>query len=134
MKIVAVTSCITGIAHTYMAAEALEQAAKRAGHEITVETQGSAGSTPMPQAAIDAAELCIFATDLDVKDLARFNGKTYIHAGVTRAISDADSVVAEAVAAAVAGSLEQVSAPATVKAPASAPKPGFVARLFGKRS
>ena len=44
MKIVAVTSCPTGIAHTYMAAEALEQAAKDAGHEIKVETQGAAGA------------------------------------------------------------------------------------------
>ena len=44
MKIVAVTSCPTGIAHTYMAAEALEQAAKDAGHDIKVETQGAAGA------------------------------------------------------------------------------------------
>ena len=72
MKIVAVTSCITGIAHTYMAAEALEQAAKKLGYEITVETQGSAGSTAMPQATIDAADFCLFANDLDVKDVARF--------------------------------------------------------------
>ncbi len=44
MKILAVTSCPTGIAHTYMAAEALEQAAGHAGHEIVVETQGAAGA------------------------------------------------------------------------------------------
>ena len=43
MKFVGVTSCPTGIAHTYMAAEALEQAAKAAGHEIMIETQGSGG-------------------------------------------------------------------------------------------
>lgn len=59
-KIVAVTSCITGIAHTYMAAEALEQAAKKAGYEITVETQGSAGSSPMKQSTIDDADVVIF--------------------------------------------------------------------------
>ncbi len=47
MKFVAVTSCPTGIAHTYMAAEALEQAARAAGHEIEVETQGAAGATPL---------------------------------------------------------------------------------------
>ena len=49
MKFVGVTSCPTGIAHTYMAAEGLEQAAKAAGHEIVVETQGSAGSDPISQ-------------------------------------------------------------------------------------
>ena len=46
MKIVAVTSCPTGIAHTYMAAESLEEAAKEAGHSIAVETQGAAGANP----------------------------------------------------------------------------------------
>ena len=55
MKIVAVTSCPTGIAHTYMAAEALEQAAKDAGHEIKVETQGAAGAEAVPDADIAAA-------------------------------------------------------------------------------
>ncbi|WP_183101545.1 fructose PTS transporter subunit IIA, partial [Nocardioides pelophilus] len=49
-RLVAVTSCPTGIAHTYMAAESLEAAAARAGVEIAVETQGSAGSKPLPQA------------------------------------------------------------------------------------
>ena len=51
MRIVAVTSCIAGIAHTYMAAEALEQAAKKKGYEIQVETQGAAGSDPMNTAS-----------------------------------------------------------------------------------
>ena len=50
MKLVAVSSCPTGIAHTYMAAEALEQAGKAAGHEVHVETQGAAGSTPLDPA------------------------------------------------------------------------------------
>lgn len=98
MKIVAVTSCITGIAHTYMAAEALEQAAKKAGYEISVETQGSAGSTPLPQATIDAADVVIFATDLEVKDKNRFNGKPFLQIGVSKALADAEAVVASAVA------------------------------------
>jgi fructose-specific phosphotransferase system IIB component len=97
MKIVAVTSCITGIAHTYMAAEALEQAAKKAGHEITVETQGSAGSTPMSQATIDAADVAIFACDLEVKQKGRFNGKPFVAVGVSKALADADGIVAAAV-------------------------------------
>ena len=60
MKIVAVTSCATGIAHTYMAAEALERAAKAAGHEIWVETQGAGGLKPIPADIIAAADVCIF--------------------------------------------------------------------------
>ena len=68
MKLVGVTSCPTGIAHTYMAAEALEQAAKDAGHEMIVETQGSAGSDPLDPSIIAAADAAIFAHDLEVKD------------------------------------------------------------------
>ena len=57
MKIVAVTSCGTGIAHTYMAAEALERAARAAGHEIWVETQGAGGLKPIPNDVIAAADV-----------------------------------------------------------------------------
>ena len=67
MKLVAVTSCITGIAHTYRAAAALEQAAKKAGHELVVETQGAAGSSPLSAATLAEAKAAIFAVDLEVK-------------------------------------------------------------------
>lgn len=100
MKFVAVTSCPTGIAHTYMAAEALEEAAREAGHEIEVETQGSAGSTPLSRATIASADAVIFAADVDVRDKARFDGKPLVRAGVKRAINDGDTMIAEAVAAA----------------------------------
>ncbi|HEX2806354.1 MAG TPA: fructose PTS transporter subunit IIB, partial [Kineosporiaceae bacterium] len=66
MKLVAVTSCPTGIAHTYMAAEALEQAARAAGHEISVETQGAAGADPIPPEVIAAADAVIFGADVEV--------------------------------------------------------------------
>ena len=56
MKFVAVTSCPTGIAHTYMAAEGLEQAAKAAGHQIEVETQGAAGLEKLSPETIAAAD------------------------------------------------------------------------------
>ena len=102
MKLVGVTSCPTGIAHTYMAAEALEQAAKEAGHEMVVETQGSAGSTPLAQSVIDAADAVIFAHDLEVRDAGRFAGKPTIDVGVKKAISDGPALVAQAVAAAQA--------------------------------
>ena len=100
MKFVGVTSCPTGIAHTYMAAEALEQAAKDAGHEMVVETQGSAGSDPIPQSVIDAADAVVFAHDLPVKDAHRFAGKPTVDVGVKRAISDGPALIAQAVAAA----------------------------------
>lgn len=136
MKIVAVTSCITGIAHTYMAAEALEQAAKKAGHEITVETQGSAGSTPIPQATIDSADVVIFACDLEVKNKGRFNGKPFLQIGVSKALADATSVVAAAVEAATSGKAPKVGVEAPKDAPApKAPKGesegGFFKKLFG---
>lgn len=137
MKIVAVTSCITGIAHTYMAAEALEQAAKKLGHDVTVETQGSAGSTAMPQSTIDAADFCLFANDLDVKDVARFAGKPFVHVSVSTVLTDAVSVLSESVTAFSAGNLAIVEAPpstgsaAAASTPSKTKKRGFLRRLFG---
>ena len=63
MKFVAVTSCPTGIAHTYMAADALAAAAERAGVDYHVETQGSSGAKPLDPAVIAAADAVIFAVD-----------------------------------------------------------------------
>lgn len=99
-SLVAVTACPTGIAHTYMAAEALEAAAARAGVEIAVETQGSAGATPLPAETIAHADAAIFAVDVGVRDRSRFAGKPLISSGVKRPIDDADAMIAEALAAA----------------------------------
>ncbi|GAB3134168.1 fructose-specific PTS transporter subunit EIIC [Tsukamurella serpentis] len=98
--LVAVTSCPTGIAHTYMAADALQAAADRAGVELTVETQGSSGSTPLSAATIDAASTVIFATDVGVRGRERFAGKAVVTSGVKRAISEPDEMIDEALAAA----------------------------------
>ncbi|MDX6298815.1 MAG: fructose system or component, partial [Nocardioidaceae bacterium] len=95
-SIVAVTACPTGIAHTYMAAEALEAAAARAGVDIAVETQGSAGTTPLPGDVIARADAAIFAVDVGVRDKARFAGKPLVASGVKRPMDDADSMIAEA--------------------------------------
>ncbi len=103
MKFVAVTSCPTGIAHTYMAAEALEQAGLAAGHEVAVETQGSAGSEPLPPEVIAAADAVIFGADLEVRDRHRFEGKPLVQVSVKKAISDAPAIIEQAVAAAKAG-------------------------------
>ncbi|WP_432562153.1 PTS fructose transporter subunit IIC [Kineococcus sp. SYSU DK003] len=99
MKFVAITSCPTGIAHTYMAAEALEQAGRAMGHEVTVETQGSAGSAPFDPAVVAAADGVIFAADLEVRDKDRFAGLPFVDVGVKKAVADAPGVVAAAVAA-----------------------------------
>ena len=96
-SLVAVTACPTGIAHTYMAAEALEAAAERAGVDIVVETQGSAGSTPLPHDTIANADAAIFAVDVGVRDRYRFAGKPLVASGVKRAIDDSDAMLAEAV-------------------------------------
>jgi PTS system fructose-specific IIC component len=96
MKFVAVTSCPTGIAHTYMAAEALEQAAVDAGDEMTVETQGSAGSDPLDPQVIAEADAVIFAADVEVRDRERFAGKPLVQSGVKRAIGQAAQMLEEA--------------------------------------
>ncbi|MFB9377964.1 PTS fructose transporter subunit IIC [Kineococcus gynurae] len=103
MKFVAITSCPTGIAHTFMAAEALEQAGKAAGHEVIVETQGAVPSPPFDPALIAEADAVIFAADLEVRDRERFDGKPFVDVGVKKAVADAPGVVAAAVAAAEAG-------------------------------
>jgi len=95
-RIVAVTACPTGIAHTYMAAEALEAAASRAGVDIQVETQGSAGAKPLDPSAIAAADAVIFAVDVGVRDRQRFAGKPLVSSGVKRPFDQADEMIAEA--------------------------------------
>ena len=94
--LVAVTACPTGIAHTYMAAEALEAAAERAGVDLQVETQGSAGASPLAADVIRQASAVIFAVDVGVRDRGRFAGKPLVSSSVKRPIDDADSMIAEA--------------------------------------
>ncbi|MEZ0493592.1 PTS fructose transporter subunit IIC [Kineococcus sp. TBRC 1896] len=120
MRFVAITSCPTGIAHTYMAAEALEQAGKAAGHDVQVETQGSAGSAPFDPAVIAAADGVIYAADLEVRDKDRFAGLPFVDVGVKKAVADAPGVVAAAVAAVEAA--PKGSTPAPAAGPALATK------------
>lgn len=96
LHLVAVTSCPTGIAHTYMAAEALQVAAQEAGHTISVETQGSAGSKPLSRQDIRSADAVIFAHDLEVRDKGRFAGRPTVDVGVKKAVSDAPELVERA--------------------------------------
>ena len=116
---VAVTSCPTGIAHTYMAAEALENAAREGGHRITVETQGSAGSTPLTAVQIAEADAVIFAHDVEVRDKARFAGKPTVDVGVKKAISDGPALLSQAGRLADEWAKDPSKASAAVAAPAA---------------
>ncbi|MEU8350721.1 fructose-specific PTS transporter subunit EIIC [Streptomyces sp. NPDC048845] len=109
-RIVAVTSCPTGIAHTYMAAEALERAGREAGAEVVVETQGSAGFTRLDPAVIAAADGVIFAHDVEVREKSRFAGKPTVDVGVKAAVNRSAELVAEVRAKAERG--EATAAPA----------------------
>lgn len=93
-RIVAVTSCPTGIAHTYMAAESLERAGREAGVEVVVETQGSAGFTRLDPAVIAAADGVIFAHDVEVRERSRFAGKPTVDVGVKAAINGPAALIA----------------------------------------
>ncbi|BAN47386.1 PTS fructose-like transporter subunit IIB [Metapseudomonas resinovorans] len=95
-RIVAVTACPTGVAHTFMAAEALKQAAQRAGIELAVETQGSVGARdPLDAAAIAAADVVLLATDIEV-DTARFAGKKVFRCGTGVALKQAEATLRRA--------------------------------------
>ena len=113
-RIVAITACPTGIAHTYMAADALTQtAAERDDVSLTVETQGSSNNESVSQATIDAADAVIFATDVGVRDRERFAGKPVIESGVKRAINEPGTMLDEAIAAAHNPHAHKVSGTAT---------------------
>ncbi|MET3684113.1 PTS system fructose-specific IIC component [Alkalibacillus flavidus] len=92
-KLLAVTACPTGIAHTYMAAEALDQAAKEKDVDMKVETQGSVGAeNELTAEEIREAHAIILAVDTNV-DEERFAGKNIIRVGVSEAIKNADGLI-----------------------------------------
>ena len=94
MKIVAVTACPTGIAHTYMAAEHLAKAAKALGHEIRVETQGAMGlENELTRRDIQESDVVLFAVDIEVEQRERFDGKRIVEVPLKEAIKSAESVL-----------------------------------------
>jgi PTS system fructose-specific IIC component len=96
MKIVAVTSCPTGIAHTFMAAEALKKTAEVMGHEMEVETQGSVGTkNALSESDIASADVVILATDLRV-DASRFAGLPVYETRISEAIRQTRKTIEEA--------------------------------------
>jgi fructose PTS system EIIBC or EIIC component len=109
-RVVAVTSCPTGIAHTYMAAERLQQAGADKGVELIVETQGSAGFTRLDPAVIAAADAVIFAHDVEVREKERFAGKATVDVGVKAGINRPGELIDEVRGKAERG---EITTPAT---------------------
>lgn len=96
MNLVAVTACPTGIAHTYMAAERLEKAARKLGIGIKVETQGAMGiENELGPEDIRTAAAVVLAVGIAVRKRDRFEGKTIIEIGVQDAIKKPDEILAK---------------------------------------
>src|SRR5699024_8473299 len=97
MKIIGVAACTVGIAHTYIAQEKLENAAKKAGHEIHVETQGTIGiENELTPAQIKEADLVILAVDVKISGRERFEGKRIIQVPTEIAIKSPNKLIEKA--------------------------------------
>lgn len=98
-KIVAVTACITGIAHTFMAEANLKKVAKKEGIGIKVETQGGMGvQGKLSQKDVDEADVVILAADTKVVDLDRFAGKPTLKIGTSPVVKEPEEVIKKALA------------------------------------
>jgi fructose-specific phosphotransferase system IIB component len=95
MKIIGVTACSGGIAHTYMAAEAIKKSARKAGDEAKVEIQGSMGlENKLSPADIAAADLVIIVANIAIRDFDRFKGKKVIEIDPGKFVTSADESLA----------------------------------------
>lgn len=99
MKILAVTACPSGVAHTYMAAEALERAAKAKGIEIKVETQGQIGiENRITAEDVKGADIVILTKDMGIKEVERFNGVVTVKVAISDVVKKADQLIDKVVA------------------------------------
>ncbi|MDF7638283.1 fructose PTS transporter subunit IIB [Lactobacillus sp. ESL0791] len=95
MKIVGVTACIAGIAHTYIAKEKLEESAKKLGDSIKIETQGSIGvEDELTKEDIKAADVVIIATDIGI-DKSRFKGKKVVSIPISAVMKSSDGLISK---------------------------------------
>lgn len=125
-RLVAVTACPTGVAHTFMAAEALQQTAKRLGYELQVETQGSVGArNPLSAEAIAAADVVLLAADIEVPT-ERFAGKKIYRCGTGVALKQSEATLNKALAE---GQVESAATGAGA-APAKQEKTGVYKHLL----
>lgn len=94
MKVVGITSCPSGVAHTYMAAEALVLAGKNLGIDVKIETQGGAGiENELTAKDIEEAACVVLVNDVALKGTSRFKGKKVIQIGVSDIIKKADPLM-----------------------------------------
>ncbi|KQU56365.1 PTS fructose transporter subunit IIB [Rossellomorea marisflavi] len=97
MKIVGVAACTVGIAHTYIAQEKLENAGKKAGHEIQIETQGTIGvENALTQNQVDEADIVILASDVKIAGRERFEGKRIIQVTTEIAVKSPNKLIQKA--------------------------------------
>ncbi|MGG5318897.1 PTS fructose transporter subunit IIB [Enterococcus sp. AZ072] len=97
MKLVGVAACTVGIAHTYIAQEKLENAAKKAGFEMKVETQGTIGiENELTQEEIDQADIVILAVDVKITNRERFDGKRVIQVPTEVAVKSPNKLIEKA--------------------------------------
>jgi PTS system fructose-specific IIC component len=123
-KIVAVTGCPTGVAHTLMAAEALKRTAALMGHDIKVETQGADGrKSPLSDQDVAAADVVLVASDIHV-DMDRFQGKPMLAVPVSAAITRTRAVLENALAELGEEAAKPQAAPAVAPPAPIVPKPG----------
>ncbi|HIF9394568.1 TPA: PTS fructose-like transporter subunit IIB [Photobacterium damselae] len=94
MKLLGVTSCPSGVAHTYMAAEALETAAKAKGWDVKIETQGSIGiENEITLNEVVDCDIVILTKDIAIKNEDRFKGKKIVRVGVADAVKKAPQIM-----------------------------------------
>ena len=94
MKVVGITSCPSGVVHTYMAAEALKLSGEKLGMEVLIETQGGAGvENQLKQKDIDEAVCVVLVKDVALEGLDRFKGKKVLKMGVSDLIKKSDAVM-----------------------------------------
>lgn len=130
MKILAVTACPTGIAHTYMAAEAIEQAAKDKGYEVKVETRGSVGvENELNESDISGADAIILACDTSVP-MERFVGKRVLSVSVSEALKDTGALIDKALNASIYGNSNLADEVSKIKEQRSSERKGAYKHLM----
>ncbi|OEE66406.1 PTS fructose transporter subunit IIB [Enterovibrio norvegicus FF-33] len=96
MKLIGVTSCPSGVAHTYMAAEALETAARAKGWDVKIETQGAIGvENELSAEDVASADVVILTKDIAIKREERFAGKKIVRVTVTQAAKQAPDIISK---------------------------------------
>lgn len=94
MEIVGVTACVSGAAHTYMAAETLEKLGRRLGHKVTVETQGALGNVnPLTQDLIDSADVAFIVSDINIEGAERFENSRVVRCSIAHFLRSTEEVM-----------------------------------------